>query len=126
MEKTVNMVLEEMAGQLDGLLGVGVVGMDGVAIATHVPSGSILNVELTTAQLATMMKLAKTTAGKLRAGEVEDDLLTTATNHVLIKPLNDNCYLGLVTDKNASLGMVRLVAKAYVNRLCQLLPDSGK
>ena len=49
--------------------------MDGVAIEIYTPTGSMLNIELTAAQIAPMMKQAKTKASKLRTREV--DISTT-------------------------------------------------
>jgi predicted regulator of Ras-like GTPase activity (Roadblock/LC7/MglB family) len=119
-------VLEEMAGHVEGLLGLGAVGMDGVPIATCVPSGSMLNIDLTAAQLATMFKLSRTTVDKLKAGEVEDGLLTTATSHILIKPIGDTSFLTIVVNKDTALGMLRLVAKTYSKRLVQTLPHGSE
>lgn len=115
-------ILAELAGELDGLLGLGVMDMDGVAIATYVPSGSIISVELTAAQLAMVMRLSKSTADKLRLGELDENLLTTSSRYILTRPVGNHCYLAMVLSRDAILGMVRLIAQDYASRLYQALP----
>ena len=114
--------LGELAGEIDVLLGLGVIDMDGVAIATYVPPGSVINVELTAAQLAMVMRLSKSTADKLRLGEFDENLLTTPSRYILTRPIGPDCYLAVILSRDAILGMVRLVAQDYASRLYQALP----
>lgn len=125
-EQRIREILEEIAGRIDGLLSIMVIDLDGVAIVNYIPPGSMVNVELAAAQLAILIKLLKSTADRLRAGEVEDDLLTTSTTQVLIKPLVDKYYLGIMTTRDNSLGMVRLVAGAYVNNIRRELLEGNE
>ena len=125
-EQRIREILEEIAGQIDGLLSIMVIDLDGVAVVNYIPPGSMVNVELAAAQLAILIKLLKSTADRLRAGEVEDDLLTTSTTQVLIKPLVDKYYLGIMTTRDNSLGMVRLVAGAYVNNIRRELLEGSE
>lgn len=116
-------ILQEMAGEVDGLLAICVAGADGEPIATYAPPGSKWNMELSAAQLAQLIKLARTSADKMHAGELEDTLLTTADSYVLTKSLGDNSvWLGMATSRDAVLGMVRLIAKTYVGRLAEAVP----
>lgn len=116
-----NSLLEEMAGQVDGLLCIAVAGSDGVAISSYVPPGSMLTAELAAAQLATIFRIARTSSDKLKAGELEDNLLTSTTGQILIKPLGQESYLAMVTTRDAPLGIVRLVVKSYASRVEQAL-----
>ena len=116
-----NSILEEMAGQVDGLLCIAVAGSDGVAISSYVPPGSMLNAELAAAQLAAIFRISRTTADKLKAGDLEDNLFTSTEGQVLIRPLGQESYLAIVTTKDAPLGIVRLVIKSYASRVEQAL-----
>ena len=114
-------ILDEMADQIEGLLCIAVAGSDGVAISTHVPSGSMINSELAAAQLAAIFRMSQATADKLKAGEVEDNLLTSAAGQILIKPLNAESYLAIVTSRDAPLGIMRLVIKSYAGAVEEAL-----
>ena len=122
MGVSIKELLSELAGELDGILGLGVIDMDGVAIVTYVPLGSTMNVELTAAQLAMVMRLSKSTADKLRLGEFDENLLTTPSRYILTRPLGPDCYLAVILSRDAIIGMVRLVAQDYASRLYQALP----
>jgi predicted regulator of Ras-like GTPase activity (Roadblock/LC7/MglB family) len=116
-------LLQEMAGEVDGLLAICVAGADGEPIAYYAPPGSRWNMELSAAQLAQLLKLARTSADKMQAGELEDTLLTTADSYVLTKSLaDDSFWLGMATSRDAVLGMVRLIAKTYAGRLAEAVP----
>jgi len=116
-----NSLLEEMAEQVDGLLCIAVAGSDGVAISSYVPPGSMLTAELAAAQLATIFRIARTSADKLKAGELEDNLLTSTAGQILIRPLGQESYLAMVTTRDAPLGIVRLVVKSYASKVEQAL-----
>ncbi|MBA7505636.1 hypothetical protein ES706_04312 [subsurface metagenome] len=116
-----NSILEEMAEQVDGLLCIAVAGSDGVAISSYVPPGSMLNAELAAAQLATIFRIARTSADKLKAGDLEDNLFTSTAGQILIRPLGQESYLAMVTTRDAPLGIVRLVVKSYASRVEQAL-----
>jgi len=116
-----NSILEEMAGQVDGVLCIAVAGSDGVAMSSYVPSGSMLNAELAAAQLAAIFRISRTSADKLKAGDLEDNLLTSTAGQILIRPLGQESYLAIVTTKDAPLGIVRLVIKSYASRVEQAL-----
>ncbi len=117
--------LEEMAAQIEGLLCIAVAGSDGVAISTYVPSGSMVNSELAAAQLAAIFRMSRATADKLKAGEVEDNLLTSAAGQILIKPLNAESYLAIVASRDAPLGIMRLAIKSYAGAVEQSLGKVG-
>lgn len=116
-----NSILEEMAEQVDGLLCIAVAGSDGVAISSYVPPGSMLNAELAAAQLAAIFRIARTSADKLKAGDLEDNLFTSTAGQILIRPLGQESYLAIVTTRDAPLGIVRLVVKSYASRVEQAL-----
>lgn len=121
-KENIRSVLIELASEVDGLLGLMVVDMDGVPIATHVSPGSMLNIELTAAQLAMVIRLSRLTADKLRLGELDEYLLTTPSRYILTRPIGTDCYLAMVLSRDAVLGMVRLLARSYATRLYQTLP----
>jgi predicted regulator of Ras-like GTPase activity (Roadblock/LC7/MglB family) len=127
MAENIRDMMLEMAGQIEGLTAVGVMGMDGVPIASYVPPGSKMNMELASAQFAQVMKLVQTSVDKVGVGELEDNLITTSNGYVLTRALGDgSAYLGIVTTGDGILGMMRLVAKSYAERLYDAIPGRGK
>ena len=116
-----NSILKEMAEQVDGLLCIAVAGSDGVDISTYVPPGSMLNAELAAVQLASIFRISRTTSDKLKAGELEDNLLTSTAGQILIRPLGEESYLAMVTTRDTPLGIVRLVVKSYASKVEQAL-----
>lgn len=41
----------------------------------------------------------------------------------MTKPIDNNCYLGIVSGRDSSGGMAKVLAKAYASRLCDVLSD---
>lgn len=60
-------ILLQMAGEIDGLLAICVVPADREPIATYARPRSIVNMELSPAQLAQLLKLAQTSVDKMHA-----------------------------------------------------------
>jgi predicted regulator of Ras-like GTPase activity (Roadblock/LC7/MglB family) len=124
-KQSLKSVMEEMAEQVEGLLCIAVAGSDGVAIATHVPSGSVINAELAAAQLAAIFRMSRATSDKLKAGELDDNLLTSTSGQILIKPLDTESYIAMVTTREAPLGIIRLVVRSYADKIEQALGKVG-
>lgn len=126
VEESIKDVLLEIAQQIDGLVAISVTGLDGEPIASYTPPGSKFNIELASAQLAQVIKLANISADKLRAGELVDNLITTSQSYLLTRLLSDGAYLGIATSKDGTLGMMRLVAQSYAERLAATIPGNGR
>lgn len=116
-------ILKEMSEQVEGFMAASIVGMDGIGIAEYAKSKKV-NPEAINAQMALLNKLVMTTADKVNAGSVEDELLTTENAYVLIRMLRDrNYFLGLAADrKSAQLGNMRLISRLFADRASKALP----
>lgn len=119
-------VLKEMSSEIPGFVGCDVVGMDGVSIAGHSVDPNF-DGEAASAQFAMVMKLIQKSAGQLKAGEVEDNLVTTKSSYIVTRFLGDgHYYLGVLVDKEtASLGNVRLVTRQFADELWNAVPKRG-
>jgi predicted regulator of Ras-like GTPase activity (Roadblock/LC7/MglB family) len=117
-------LLTEMGEEVQGFMAAAVVGMDGLGIADHV-SDTALDMESATAQLTLLVKLVQTSIGKLDAGSVQDNLLTTSRAYLMTRFLGDTGYfLGIVADRNnANLGNMRLYSRIYAERLAEAMPE---
>ncbi len=122
-----NDLLQEMAQEIPGLISTDVVGMDGLSIA-HYATSPEFDAEAASAQFALVMKLVQKTIGQLKAGTVEDNLVTTNHAYVITRFLgNGTYYLSIAVNKEtASLGNVRLVSRQYANLLWDAIPRPGQ
>jgi predicted regulator of Ras-like GTPase activity (Roadblock/LC7/MglB family) len=120
-------LLQEMASEIPGFIAADVVGVDGLSIANYSANPNF-NTEMASAQFALVMKMVQKTTGRLKAGEVEDNLVTTDNAYILTRFLGDNTYyLSIAVDKTAaSLGNVRLMAREYAEPLWNAIPRRGR
>ncbi len=121
--RSIGDVVNEIASTTDGLLGVGVMDMEGVPVAVVTAPGATLNAELAAAQLAVVVRLCSLTADKLKLGDFDENLITTASKYVLTKALTSDFYLAMILSKESTtLGMARLVAREQAAQVYQALP----
>lgn len=118
-----NEVLKEMAGEIPGFVASDVVGMDGVSIAGHTVDPKF-SAEAAAAQFAMVMKLVQKSSDQLKAGAVEDNLVTTDRSYIITRFLGDGSYyLGIaVSREDSSLGNVRLVSRQFANAVWEAIP----
>ncbi len=115
-------ILQEMGGEITGYVASAVVGMDGINVAQH--ARGKVDPESISAQMTLLLKLVDTSATKLGAGNVEDNLTTTSGAYVMMRYLPDKqYYLGLAVDrKSGNLGNMRLISKMYAERIAKAMP----
>lgn len=123
MAHKLNDILKELSGEVSGYIASAVVGMDGLSVADHTKSAKS-NPETISAQLALLFKLVDTSTGKMNAGVVEDNLLSTDNAHILMRFLPGKDYfLGIAIDrKSGTLGNLRLMSKLYTDRVAKAMP----
>jgi CheY-like chemotaxis protein len=107
--------LRDMADEMDGVIVVGIAGMDGITVAAHNPSGA--DMDAIAAKFAMLMKLGqRTTADVKGMGDFEENLIQSQNAWILTRFLNKNYYLAIAVSREGTLGNVRLVAKKYAER----------
>ncbi len=122
-KKSISGVLKELAATTEGLLGLGVMDMEGVPIAVVTPPGSTLNAELAAAQLAVVVRLCSLTSDKLKLGGFDENLISTTSKYILTRPLGANFYLAMILSRDSTtLGMVRMIAKEHADQIYDSLP----
>ena len=116
-------LLAELGQEVQGFIAAAVVGMDGLAIAQHTVNPAV-DMENISAQMTMLIKLAQTSVTKLKAGEIEADLLTTDKAVIQLYFLEDAGYfLGVAADRStANLGNLRLYSRIYAEQLSKALP----
>jgi len=122
-KRSIGDIVKEVASTTEGLLGVGVMDMEGVPVAVVTPPGATLNAELAAAQLAVVVRLCSLTADKLKLGDFDENLITTPSRYILTKVLTPDFYLAMILSKESTtLGMARLVAREHAAQVSQALP----
>jgi predicted regulator of Ras-like GTPase activity (Roadblock/LC7/MglB family) len=116
-------ILKEMSGEVTGYIACALSGMDGINLASHARSKTA-DTESISGQMTMLLKLVDTSVTRLSAGEIEDNLTTTANAYILMRYLpGKQYYLGMVADrKTGNLGNMRLISKTYAERLAKALP----
>ncbi len=119
----INELLREMASEIPGFVSADVVGMDGVSIGHHAINPSF-NSDAASAQFAMVMKLVQKTTDQLKAGDLEDNLVTTRNAYIVARFLGDaSYYLGVAVDRQAAtLGNVRLMTQQYAEAIWNAIP----
>ena len=113
-------ILKEMADEMDGVIALAVVGMDGILVAAHNPTGA--DVEVMSAKFAMLLKLASRTSEQIKGmGEFEENLVQAQNVWVLARYLSQNYYLSIAVSRDGTLGNIRLVAQKYVDKLARAL-----
>ncbi|MCI0512500.1 hypothetical protein L0128_04755 [candidate division KSB1 bacterium] len=115
-------LLHEVADQVPGILGLGIVGSDGLVIAQHSETPDF-DLEPAAAQFTLVMKLIQKSA-KLLDEVVEDDLIISPETLFLMMVLGDgNYWLLIAARKNvARLGTIRFISAQYSERLWGAIP----
>ncbi len=119
----INELLREMASEIPGFVSSDVVGMDGVSIGRHSVNPSF-NGDAASAQFAMVMKLVQKTTDQLKAGDLEDNLVTTRNAYIVARFLGDcSYYLGVAVDRQAAtLGNLRLITQQYAEAIWNAIP----
>ncbi len=113
-------MMQDIAGEVDGLIAVGVFGLDGSTVAVHNPTSTDMGV--VAAKFAMVMKLVKRSVEDLEnIGEFEENLVQTANAWILTRFLDKEYYLAFLVSREGTLGNVRLVVKKYLEKVQNVL-----
>ncbi len=116
-------ILKEMSGEITGFAACALVGIDGINLASYTRAKG-MDPDLISAQMTMLLKLVDTSIEKIKAGQIEDDLVTTANAYILMRFLpGKSYYLGMAADrKTGNLGNMRLISRTYADKLAKALP----
>ena len=109
-----------ISAEMDGVIAVGGVGMDGITVAAHNPTG--IDMDIISAKFAMVMKLTERLAEDLdNLGDFEENLLQTAHSWILTRFLGKQFFLVCLVNRDSVLGNVRLVAQRYLEQVQHFL-----
>ena len=113
-------LLKEMSDEIDGVIAAGLFGMDGIAVATHNPEGA--NTDAFGAKFAMVMRLVEKSSGEIQnVGAVEENLVQSEGAWIVTKFVNPKYYVGIIVNRDSTLGNVRLVANKFLPKFANAL-----
>ena len=113
-----NEIFQEMADQIEGLIALSVVGMDGITVVEHNPAG--VNTDAFSAMFAMVMNMVEKSINDLDEwGVFKDNLLLMQTSKglILTRLLNNPYFLVIAVTQDGNIGNLRQVAKKYASQL---------
>lgn len=119
--KLINL-LEEMTLLVPGIMGIGIVGSDGLVIAQHSITANF-DLEAVGAQLSMVKDSVQKIARSLNE-EVEDELIFSPEFLFLISVIgNQGYFLIIAAQKDVTrLGTLRFAVSQYSSHLCKAIP----
>jgi predicted regulator of Ras-like GTPase activity (Roadblock/LC7/MglB family) len=124
MSAELQSVLQEVRADLgDDFVASGIVGQDGVALATET-AGQSFNSDLASAQFSMVMKMSERLSDRLSLGKLQENQLATDALLALSRPIGDgNFYWLLVAQPQTNLGLLRAVMDQYELRVFGAIPS---
>jgi len=115
-QMAVKNLLEEMSQEIDGLVVVAVAGLDGVLLGQVNPGGA--QTEFFAARFAMVMKLEQNICKESdKMGGLEEHIMQAQNMFILTQMLGKSYYMAIAISKEGTLGMARMVARKYENKL---------
>lgn len=124
MSAELQTVLREVRADLgEDFIASGIVGQDGVALATETADPSF-NSDLASAQFSMVMKMSERLSDRLSLGKLQENQLATDTLLALSRPIGDGSfYWLLVAQAETNLGLLRAVMDQYELRVFGAIPS---
>jgi predicted regulator of Ras-like GTPase activity (Roadblock/LC7/MglB family) len=120
IDKLIRPILRKLNSSSGQIEASSVMSRDGIGVASVLADG--VDPDRLGAMCASLLSLADTTANELQRGKVNQLLLEGENGYVLIIHVGTKAVLGIVTRKNANLGMVFVEAKKTAEEILRILP----
>ena len=110
--------IREIVEQVDGGIGVVILGYDGIAIDEYLTEqAGNFDFQLLAVEYATLLKEVKRTVDVLKTGEMEEVSITTGNTRIVIRTINDDFFIVLVLAKDGNFGKGRFLLQRAVPAL---------
>ncbi|UCG39331.1 MAG: hypothetical protein JSV00_03620 [bacterium] len=111
-------VLNEIAQRSDGLQGVVIMGMDGIAIGEHLvdPACSIQTVGI---EYASAIKSIQRASRSLAAGTVQEVFISTQSSVFILRLITEEYFIAVALAPDANHGKARYLMRLAVPRLAR-------
>ena len=114
-------ILTDAAKNIEGVIAVGLVGVDGMGVETVVANGYELDTEALEVELAGLVGNVARATQTLSAGFLKDMFIETENRGYLISFLDNAYFLMVLLGPLANLGRARFEVKRVSNRLRETL-----
>jgi predicted regulator of Ras-like GTPase activity (Roadblock/LC7/MglB family) len=109
-------ILEEIAQRSDGLLGVVIMGMDGIAIGEHLVDETCI-IQTVGIEYASAIKSIQSASASLSAGRVEEVFISTEKSTFILRLVTDEYFIAVVLGPDGNFGKARYLMKLAAPRL---------
>jgi predicted regulator of Ras-like GTPase activity (Roadblock/LC7/MglB family) len=113
-------VLQKVVGNVDGAIGAGVIGEDGIAIDQYSVK-SDFDITAAGAEYSTIISNAKKASQSFGLGKTNEVLISTEKATMIMMMVGDTYFVTLALDLNGNLGRGRLELKKSISELEKLL-----
>ena len=100
-------ILQQLTEQTPGGIGAVLMGYDGIAIATHVVSGSDLDLSMIAIEYANVLKEIRKTAHILNVGEMEEVSIKTERFHIVVRIITPDYFVAMTLKRDGNFGKAR-------------------
>jgi predicted regulator of Ras-like GTPase activity (Roadblock/LC7/MglB family) len=109
-------ILTEMIGSVDGAIGAGLVGLDGLVI-DQVSVKADFDITVAGAEYATMIKNARKASENFGLGKTTEVLVSTESATMIMSAVGDQYFVAIALGLDGNLGRGRLEVKKAIPRL---------
>jgi len=103
--------LNAIIADVDGAMAACVMAYDGIAIDEVIRHDASVDFQLLAVEYATVLKDIKRTVDVVKAGEMEEVVVTAQSLMVIMRVLNDELFAILIMDKNGNFGKGRYMLR---------------
>lgn len=109
-------ILNEMVNNVDGAIGAGLVGTDGIVIDQVSLKGSF-NISDVGAEYATIIKNAKRASESFGLGKTSEILISTERAMMIMNTVSTQYFLAIALELDGNLGRGRLEVKKAIPKI---------
>ncbi|MCD4813396.1 roadblock/LC7 domain-containing protein [bacterium] len=109
-------ILNDLLGNVDGAIGAGLVGTDGIVIEQVSLKGSF-NISDVGAEYATIVKNAKKASESFGLGKTSEILISTEKAMMIMNTLSSAYFVAIALELDGNLGRGRLEVKKALPKL---------
>jgi len=106
-------ILEEMLANVEGSIGAGLVGMDGIVI-DQISHSSSFDINVVGAEYSTIIKNAMRASSNFGLGNTAEILITTDKAAMIMMMVGQNYFVSLALNLDGNLGRGRLELKKAI------------
>jgi uncharacterized protein len=109
-------ILNEIVNTVDGAIGAGLVGTDGIVI-DQVSTKGVFDISAVGAEYATIIKNAKKASGNFGLGKTSEIMISTEKAVMIMMTIGNDYFITMALELDGNLGRGRLEVKKAIPKL---------